>query len=187
MMRPPLFHSTPPRLAGVLCCAVLLGGCRHHVPVTRHFLRMPAEDAGGLSAIQRARWLKSARRGLPPRKTLAATGYLSLPGTTTSMGKTLGGLEMLHVPGNGGGGGIAVVLPPGENVGSRFRLHLLEHQRFLYMETSGKMLGVRASAAAWRIDPAARVITGYDFTGNRAVPAVEVRWDGSRWYARGVR
>ncbi len=44
---------------------LFLSRCRHHAPVIRHFLRIPAEYAGWLSSIQRGQWLKQHRRCCP--------------------------------------------------------------------------------------------------------------------------
>jgi hypothetical protein len=167
-------------ILALFCGAVLMSSCRHTAPVVRHFLRMPAECAGGLSSIQRAQWLKASRRSLPPRKTMAATGYLSLSSTATRRGRVLLGLEMLHVPGPDGNGGVAVVIQPGENPDALPRLHLLEHQRFVYKESS-----LRPGAhAVWRIDPAGKSITGYDRRGAGLSPVVQVRWTGNSWSGR---
>jgi hypothetical protein len=170
------------RLAAlVLCCsAALLNSCRHTAPVVRHFLRMPAEYAGGLSSIQRAHWLKASRRRLPSAKTMTATGYLSLAGTSTKRGRILLGLEMLHVPGTGGNGGLAVVVQPGENPDAPARLHLLEHQRFVYRESPWHP----APHTVWRIDAAGKTITGYERRGAGMAPVAEVRWTGAAWSGR---
>jgi hypothetical protein len=173
-------RTGPPRprlLPALLCCAAVLSSCRHTAPVVRHFLRMPAEYAGGLSSIQRSQWLKASRRSLPPSKTMAATGYLSLAGTATKRGRILLGLEMLHLPEAGGNGGLAVVILPGENVNEPPRLHLLEHQRFVYSESAYRP----AARAAWRIDAGGKCITGYDRRGAGLVPATAVRWTGHSW------
>jgi hypothetical protein len=177
-------QTTHPRLSATLaalfCCAVPLSSCRHHAPVVRHFLRMPAEYAGGLSTIQRARWLKAGRRNLPSSKVMAATGHFSLAGTSTKRGRILMGLEMLHIPAPDGNGGLAVIILPGEDVNAAPRLHLLEHQRFVYKESPAGL----APHAAWRIDPAGKTVTGYDRRGAGLAPVTVVRWTGTSWSTR---
>ncbi|HWB01575.1 MAG TPA: hypothetical protein VG796_01040 [Verrucomicrobiales bacterium] len=177
-------QTTHPRLSATLaalfCCAVLLSSCRHHAPVVRHFLRMPAEYAGGLSTIQRARWLKASRRSLPSSKVMTASGHLSLAGTSTKRGRILLGMEMLHVPSPDGNGGLAVVILPGDDVSAPPRLHLLEHQRFVYKESPVRP----APHAVWRIDPADKTVTGYDRRGAGLAPVTVVRWTGTSWSTR---
>jgi hypothetical protein len=167
-------------ILAALFCAVLLSSCRHTAPVVRHFLRIPAEYAGGLSSIQRAHWLKASRRSLPSWKSMAATGHLALSATATKRGRVLLGLEMLHVPEPGGNGGVAVVILPGENPGELPRLHLLEHRRFAYTESSFRP----GTHAVWRIDPAGKSLTGYDRRGAGLSPVAQVRWTGSSWTGR---
>jgi hypothetical protein len=158
----------------------MLAGCRIQAPVVRHFLRMPAENAGGLSTIQRAAWLKASRRSLPSRKTMTVTGQLTLAGTSTKRGRILLGLDMLHVPSPGGNGGLAVVVQPGENPGALPRLHLLEQRRFIYKESPLRP-GVHA---VWRIDPAGKSLTAYDRRGAGLSVAETVRWTGTAWSGR---
>jgi hypothetical protein len=173
-------HPRPAAIFALFCGAALLSSCRNTPPVVRHFLRIPAEYAGGLSSIQRAQWLKASRRALPPRKVLAATGHLSLSGTSTKRGRILLGLEMLHVPAAGGNGGLAVVVLPGENADAPPRLHLLEHQRFVYRESPVHP----ATCDAWRIDPAGKTVTGFKRRGAGLAPASQVGWTGQSWSGR---
>lgn len=83
-------------LCGLLPALVctLLCSCRTKPPVVRHFLRMPAEYAGGLSTVERARWIKSSRGQLPPRRELITTGHLVLPAYASDLGTRLEGMEV---------------------------------------------------------------------------------------------
>lgn len=164
----------------VLCGAVLLSSCRHHAPVTRHFLRMPAEFAGGLSSIQRAKWLKENRRSLPYRKTLTTTGHLVLPGISTLRGTVLRGMEVFHVPESSGTGGLAAITKPGDNLNASPHLALLTYDHAVYANAVPK-IEVSGSPAAWRVDSGGRAITGYSSGGR---PVSEVRWSGGAWHAR---
>ena len=163
-----------------LCSCTMLAGCRTQAPVVRHFLRMPAEYAGGLSGIQRAAWLKASRRSLPSRKTMTATGQLTLAGTSTKRGRILLGLDMLHTSAPGGNGGLAIVVQPGETPGALPRLHLLEQRRFVYKESPLRP----GSHVAWRIDPTGKTLTAYDRRGAGLSPVETVRWTGTAWSRR---
>lgn len=164
----------------VLCGVQWLSSCRHHAPVTRHFLRIPAEYAGGLSSIQRAKWLKENRRTLPDRKTLAATSHLVLPGVSTLRGTVLRGMEVLHAAGSPGHGGLAVITTPGDNLNVWPHLDLLTYDHSVYANAVPK-IGVRGSPAAWRVDSGRKAVTGYTGSGR---PVAEVWWSGSGWRAR---
>lgn len=167
---------------GVLCGTLLLSSCRHHAPVARHFLRMPAEYTSGLSSIQRAQWLKQNRRSLPDRKTLTATGHLILPEISTLRGTVLRGVEVLHVAGTAGEGGLAVITKPGDNLNARPRLNLLTYDHSVYAN-AGPKIEISVTPASWRIDPGRKAITGYSRSGS---PVTEVWWSGSDWSARRV-
>lgn len=167
-------------LHAVLCGAMSLSSCRHQAPVARHFLRMPAEYAGGLSSIQRAQWLKQNRRNLPDRKSLTSTGYLVLPEIATFRGTVLRGMEVLHVEGSAGDGGLAVITKPGDNLNARPRLNLLTYDHSVYADAVPK-IDNSVAPASWRIDSARKAITGFSRNGKAVT---EVLWSGSGWSAR---
>jgi hypothetical protein len=176
------FASDPRRrllLFSVLSGAMLTG-CRHHAPVTRHFLRMPAEYAGGLSSIQRAKWLKGNRRMLPGKKALTDTGHLVLPAISTFRGTVLRGMEVLHAPDAGGRGGLAVITTRGEMVGAQPQLHLLTYDHAVYVNAAPK-IEFSGAPVAWRMDSGRKSITGYSSGGG---PVTEVWWSGDGWRAR---
>jgi len=164
----------------VLCGVLMLSSCRHHAPVARHFLRMPAEYAGGLSSIQRAKWLKENRRRLPDRKTLTATNHLILPGISTLRGTVLRGMEVLHVAESSCNGGLAVVTTPGDNLDVAPHLALLTYDHAVYANAARK-IEVSGAPAAWRIDSSNRAITGFSRSGS---PVAEVWWSGHGWRTR---
>ncbi len=164
----------------VLCAVMMVSSCRHHAPVTRHFLRMPAEFAGGLSGIQRAKWLKENRRSLPDRKTLTATNHLILPGISTLRGTVLRGMEVLHVAESSCNGGLAVVTNPGDNLNVAPHLALLTYDHAVYANAAQKM-EVSGAAAVWRVISGRKAITGYSGGGS---PVAEVWWSGSGWRSR---
>ncbi len=166
----------------VLCGALMLSSCRQYAPVTRHFLRIPAEYTGGLSAIQRAKWLKENRRSLPDRKTLTATGHLVLPEISTLRGNVLRGMEVLHGAESPGRGGLAVITKPGDNLNVSPRLNLLNYDHAVYANAVPK-IKVSGAPAVWRIDSGRKAITGYSGSGR---PVTEVWWSGSGWRARRV-
>ncbi len=164
----------------VLCGVLLLSSCRHHAPVTRHFLRMPAEYTGGLSGIQRAKWIKENRRTLPDRKTLTATGHLVLPEISTLRGTVLRGMEVLHAAESPGRAGLAVITKPGDNLNVWPRLDLLTYDHAVYANALPK-IEASGAPAVWRVDPGRKAITGYSGSGR---PVAEVWWSGSGWRAR---
>ena len=164
----------------VLCGVLMASSCRHHAPVTRHFLRMPAEYAGGLSGIQRAKWLKENRRGSPDRKTLTATGHLVLPGISTLRGTVLRGMEVLQTVESPGRGGLAVITMPGDNLNMAPHLDLLTYDHSVFASATPKA-GGSSAPAVWRIDSGRKAITGYAGSGS---PVTEVWWTGSGWRAR---
>ena len=160
--------------------AMLMNSCRHQAPVARHFLRMPAAYASGLSSIQRAQWLKQNRRNLPDRKSLTATGHLVLPEISTLRGTVLRGVEVLHVAATAGEGGLAVITKPGDNLNARPRLNLLTYDHSVYADAVPK-IDNGVAPASWRIDPARKAITGYSRSGSGVT---EMWWSGSGWSAR---
>lgn len=164
----------------VLCGILTLSSCRHYAPVARHFLRMPAQYAGGLSTIQRAKWLKANRRSLPDRKTLTASGHLVLPGISTLRGTVLRGVEVLHAAGSPGQGGLAVITKPGDNLNASPHLDLLTYDRSVYTIAAPR-IEVSANPAAWRVDSGRKAVTGYSGSGG---PVAEVWWSGSGWQSR---
>jgi hypothetical protein len=181
-MTPAGLFSSRTWLVAAIAAAAMSGGCRQLSPVERHFLRMPADCAGGLSRIERARWLKHSRRSLPSRKTLQRTGYLVLPGTETKRGTMLRSLELLHISGGDGSGGLAVVTTSGTTSNATAQIHLLEHRRFNFTDVTDRVLGGRgAMAGGWRVSPGPPLITGI---GARGTVVRQVTWDGRGWTAR---
>ena len=170
-------------LCAALGSAMLQSSCRHHAPVTRHFLRIPAEYAGGLSSIHRAQWLKQSRKNLPDRKTLTATGHLVLPEISTLRGTVLRGIEVLHIHGSAGRGGLAVLTKPGDNPGMRPRLNLLTYDQAIYTN-AGSEIEFGIAPAAWRVDPVRMAMVGFSGGGS---PVMEVSWSGSNWRAHRLR
>ena len=165
-----------------LCGALMLSSCRHHAPVTRHFLRVPAEYAGGLSSIQRAQGLKTTRPDLPDRKTLTATGHLVLPEISTLRGTVLRGMEVLYVNGSTGVSGLAVITKPGDNLNALPHLELLTCNHATYTRAAPRT-GISIGPVTWRIDSARRAITGYARGGG---PVTVVQWSGSAWSVRSL-
>ena len=164
----------------VLCGVLMASSCRHHAPVTRHFLRMPAEYAVGLSGIQRAKWLKENRHRLPDRKTLTATGHLVLPGISTLRGTVLRGMEVLHVAESSCNGGLAVITKPGDHLDVAPHFGLLTYDHAVYANAVPN-IEVGGAPAAWRVNPGRKAITGYSGSGS---PVAEVLWTGHGWRAR---
>ena len=144
---------------------LLLSSCRHYAPVTRHFLRIPAECAGGLSSIQRVQWLKQNRRSLPDRKTLTATGHLVLPAFSSLHGTVLRGMEVLYAQGSSDTGGLAVITLPGDSLNALPRLELLTCDHSNYTSDAPES-GAIGSAVTWRMDSARNTITGSARSGN---------------------
>ena len=164
----------------VLWGMLLLSSCRHYAPVTRHFLRIPAEYAGGLSSIQRVQWLKQSRRNLPDRKTLTETGHLVLPAISTLRGNVLRGMELLHAVGPAETGGLAVITLPGDSLNTLPHLDLLTYDHSVFSIDASEP-GRMGSPFAWRIDSARKTITGYARGGS---PVSEIHWSGVGWIAR---
>ena len=171
-------------MKSVLCVALwgvlFLSSCRHHAPVTRHFLRIPAEYAGGLSSIQRGQWLKQNRRNLPDRRTLTETGHLVLPAISALRGTVLRGMELLYAGGPADNGGVAAITLSGDTMNTLPHLDLLTCDHANY-SCDVPESGVLGSPVAWRIDAARKSITGYARSGS---PVSEVSWSGGAWYAR---
>ena len=170
----------------VACAALVPAGCRQPAPVIQHFLRIPAESAGGLSAIHRAQWLKAAKRTLPGRKELTATGHLVLPGTATKHGTVLRGMEMLFIPGAGRAGGIAVITHPGDKQATLPELSLLACDRQTYVDASAI---VPQERLYWQLSPTAQSITGCAVSipaggGTILSPRRKITWNGQSWQAR---
>lgn len=160
---------------------LLMAACRAPAPVAQHFLRIPAEAAGGLSAIHRAEWLKSSKRSLPSRRQLAATGHLVMPGTSTRHGTVLRGLEMLYIPGPDRAGGIAVITHPGDKLGALPELHLFTCDRLTYVPALPPL-----APYYWRVEPDGRRVTGYSVSvgpGSRRqlTPRTSLIWSGTSW------
>ena len=59
-----------------------LSSCRRYAPVERHFLRVSAEYAVGLSTIDRAKWLKRARKNPDVVRAAKEISHLQLPAIT---------------------------------------------------------------------------------------------------------
>lgn len=167
-----------------------LSGCRHPSDVERHFLRMPAECAGGLSGIERARWLKDSRDSLPDRKVLRASGFLSLPATRVARGIALHGMKVLYVAGDDVSGGLATVTLSGSHPADPARLHLLEHRKFCYIDVTDRVLGPQGTRpTAWGMAPDGHSITGFRVHGRAGGQPVltsvaEVSWTGAGWSLR---
>ena len=168
-------HGSALRGMTALLLAGALSGCRSKPPVVRQFLTMPAEFAGGLSSIERAKWMRSARRQLPSRKTLVTTGHLVLPAYASELGTRISGMEVLRVPGTAEGTAGLAVMTAGHSSPALLRS---EPGRFIKDGTSAP------PAAAWHFDHENRTVTGTTVTGT---PVVQCRWDGTSWEVRRAR
>jgi hypothetical protein len=175
------------RLTLLLCTLLLvllssaLTSCRTRPPVVRHFLRMPAEYAGGLSSIERVRWLKEYRKQLPPRRELVATGHLTLPAYATALGTRLNGMEILFAPGqNSGPAGIAILRKNDSHPAPVF----LRYGQACYLRTSPNLSAPGGPPSSWHIDPATRAVIGSTAGGRRTL---ELQWSGSDWRSHAER
>jgi hypothetical protein len=180
----PLMNRLTLSLGGLLPALLcgLLASCRTKPPVVRHFLRMPADCAGGLSSIERAKWLKEARSRLPSRRELASTGHLALPAFSSELGTRLSGLEMLIAPGQvSGEEGLAVVAGAGQGA-TTMGARLLRCTNGHYHDVTFPVTTL--SEKTWRFDPSRHAVVGITATGR---PAVEFQWTGSTWQTHSLR
>ena len=172
---------TPP-LCGLLCAllCVTLSSCRTKPPVVQHFLRMPADYAGGLTTTERAHWLKTSRRQLPPRRELSATGHLILPSFSSDLGTRLDGMEMLYAPGESAAtAGLAVLTRrSGDSRESRAWPLFVSYDHTRYTNAPPHLLRPAESVHSWKMDSTSHTVTGYS-SGGHAVLAL--RWSGHCW------
>lgn len=172
--------------------------CRHYSPVERHFLRVPAHAAAGLSSIDRAKWLKQSRKQPGFKDSADTRHYLAMTHDTRPPQVTAPEGEVKFFPflsPDAASRDGAVALNWAEaglrlepEAGGSTRLHLLRTQGGRYVKESldrllPKDLEVDRYALAGK--------PGVVFCYRRLTPAMPARWkkvallkwDGRAWSA----
>ena len=183
-----MFATTSGRFAAALSAvlACQLAGCRPLTPVERDALRLPADTAGDLSAIERREMLRALKRRGGGPSTSGGVGRLVLerPGVTGPAAAQR--LSLLRVPAEGEPAALAVVVQrTAGGSAPESQLSLLTTEAAVYR---------RARSGTWR--PLAEERRPLTWLLHPDIPAVDgvaagkaawrASWDGASWQLRAL-
>jgi len=162
--------------------------CRHYSRVERHFLRVPALEAAGISSIGRAKWLKEARKEPAWQDQAREQNYLFLSAATLPPGVRAPEGEVRFFPENKTGrtGMVALHWRDSPGPAGSGSLSLLKVQGGRYAPQSlGKCLNTKSIYDGYSLREEPGAIVCYQQIKSPKGPvwkkAAILRWQRGQW------